>query len=592
MYKPLPIGVEFFEKIRSNDYYYVDKTLFIKELIDKKGEVNLFTRPRRFGKTLTLDMLRCFFEEGRDPSLFEGLKIMEAGEKYTSQMNRYPVIKLTLKSAKQNSFRNAFLRLREEIIGEFSRHLYLAESDKLNEEMKSVFMDLYRGLSKWREKEDLLTAEEEEKEIEKESGKYAASLKTLSECLKAHHHKNVIILIDEYDVPLESSYYGGFYDRMAGFIRSLFESALKTNDCLEFAVITGCLRISKESIFTGLNNLKINSIMTPNFGEYFGFTDDEVKTMLDHYELSDKYEEVRRWYNGYIFGEKNVYNPWSSIMYISDHTGANRDYFPKSYWANTSSNSVVKDLIERADSVTKSEIENLIAGGSIEIPVHEDITYDEIYEKQDNLWNFMFFTGYLKAVASRYDAENDITYATLVIPNREARYIYSQKIINWFDQEIVKKTDRNPMFEAMRSGDAAGFEKEVNKLLRASISYMDSYENFYHGFMAGILIGSDDFSIKSNRESGDGRSDIQVIPVDPFERAFVIELKTVKPAKGESVTMEMMDSVADEALRQIEDMNYMDALKDTGFSIVGRYGISFFRKRCRVHYVEGYPGEG
>ncbi len=592
MFKPVPVGVEFFRDFKKDDYYYVDKTLFIKELIDKKGKVNLFTRPRRFGKTLTLDMLRCFFEEGGDPSLFEGLKIMGAGEKYTSQMNRYPVIRLTLKSAKQNSFRNAFLRLREEIIGEFSRHLYLAESEKLNEEMRSAFMDLYQGASQWREKNRGLTTEEEKDTlIEEEIGKYAASLKILSECLKAHHNKNVIILIDEYDVPLESSYYGGFYDRMVGFIRSLFESALKTNDCLEFSVITGCLRISKESIFTGLNNLQINSIMTPNFGEYFGFTDDEVKTMLDFYELSDKYEEVRRWYNGYIFGEKNVYNPWSSIMYISDHTGANRDYFPKSYWANTSSNSIVKDLIERADNVTKSEIENLIVGGSIEIPVHEDITYDEIYEKQDNLWNFMFFTGYLKAVANRYDADNDITYATLVIPNRETRYIYSQKIINWFDQEIVKKTDRNPMFEAMRSGDAAGFEKGISKLLRASISYMDSYENFYHGFMAGILIGSNDFSIKSNRESGDGRSDILILPISVFDRAFVIELKTVKPAKGESVTMEMMDCAADEALRQIEDLNYTDALRDKGFSIVGRYGISFYRKDCRVHYLEGYPGK-
>ena len=566
MKKPLPIGVEFFEKIISNDYYYVDKTLFIKELIDKKGEVNLFTRPRRFGKTLTLDMLRCFFEEGSDPSLFEGLKIMDAGEKYTSLMGKYPVIFLTLKSAKTGNEESAFQALRYALGREFDRHSRVLESDALSDEEKERFRD-FKG---WKPDPE----------------QYTESIKFLCECLKKATGKNTIILIDEYDVPLESSFYDGYYERMISFIRSLFEGALKTNSALEFAVITGCLRISKESIFTGLNNLNINSILTPDYGEYFGFTDEEVKAALDYYELSDKYEEVRSWYNGYLFGNSNVYNPWSTIMYLRDHIGSNRDYFPQSYWANTSSNGIVKDLIERADNETKREVEKLIEGGSIEKPVHEDITYGEIYEKQDNLWNFMFFTGYLKIISQRF--ENDILYATMVIPNRETGYIYSQKIINWFDKEIVKKADRSAMFDAMKKGDAEGFEREINKLLTPSISYMDSYENFYHGFMTGILSGSNEYTVKSNRESGSGRSDILVRPVRIFEKAFVIELKTVKQEGKRPVTMEMMDAAAEEAIKQIDDLSYADALLEDGYGNIGRYGIAFFRKDCRVHYREGY----
>ncbi|MBO6137645.1 MAG: AAA family ATPase, partial [Lachnospiraceae bacterium] len=430
MFKPLPIGVEFFEEFKRNDYYYVDKTLFIKELIDKKGKVNLFTRPRRFGKTLTLDMLRCFFEEGSDPALFSGLKIMEAGEKYTSMMGKYPVIFLTLKSAKTGDEKSAFEAIRYVLAREFDRHSFVLESDALNEDDKAKFIS-YRG---WKP----------------EPEEYKDSIKFLCECIKKVTGKNTIILIDEYDVPLESSFYDGYYDHMVSFIRSLFENALKTNTALEFAVITGCLRISKESIFTGLNNLKINSILTNNYGEYFGFTDEEVKATLDFYELSDKYEEVRDWYNGYDFGGKNVYNPWSTIYYVDDHV-AKHDAFPVSYWANTSSNSIVRDLIERADSDTKGEIERLIEGGSIEKPIHEDITYGEIYQGQDNLWNFMFFTGYLKVISQRF--ENETIFATMVIPNLETRYIYSQKIINWFKQELVQKADRSALFETMKNGD-------------------------------------------------------------------------------------------------------------------------------------------
>ena len=566
MNKPLPIGIEFFEEFKRNDYYYVDKTLFIKELMDKKGKVNLFTRPRRFGKTLTLDMLRCFFEEGSDPALFSGLRIMDAGEKYTSQMGKYPVIFLTLKSAKTGNEKAAFEAMRNTLAREYDRHCDILKSEALSDEEVSDFLR-YR-----------------DRKMEPEQ--YTDSLKFLCECIKKTTGKNVIILIDEYDVPLESSFYDGYYDHMVGFIRSLFEGALKTNTALEFAVITGCLRISKESIFTGLNNLSIVSILTPDYGEYFGFTDEEVRSMLDYYSLPDKYDEVRSWYNGYIFGTSNVYNPWSVIMYLRDHIGANRDYVPVSYWANTSSNSIVRDLVERADGETKAEIEKLIAWGSIEKPIHEDITYGEIYQKKDNLWNFMFFTGYLKITSQR--VEDDKIYATLVVPNRETRYIYSEKILNWFDQEIVKKSDRSALFESMKKGDAGGFEREINKLLAPSISYMDSYENFYHGFMAGILSGSMEYMVKSNRESGNGRSDLLMKTGDVFEKAFVIELKAVKQQGKQPVTMEMMDEACDEAIKQIDDNHYADALLEDGYGNIGRYGISFFKKRCRVHYKEGY----
>ena len=568
MFKPLPIGVEFFEEFKKNDYYYVDKTLFIKELLDKKGKVNLFTRPRRFGKTLTLDMLRCFFEEGSDPSLFEGLKIMEAGEKYTAMMGKYPVICLTLKSAKTGNELSAFEALKNVLAREFDRHGFILESDALSEKEKERFLNF----------RDWVPEPEE----------YKDSIRFLCECLKKALGKNTIILIDEYDVPLESSFYDGYYDHMVSFIRGLFENALKTNTALEFAVITGCLRISKESIFTGLNNLSINSILSPDFGAYFGFTDDEVFKMLEDYGLSDKYEEVRSWYNGYIFGESNVYNPWSTIMYLRDHIGANRDYYPVSYWANTSSNSIVRDLIERADSDTKAEIERLIEGGSIEKPVHEDITYDEIYKEQDNLWNFMFFTGYLKKTAERFDEKKKSTCITMMIPNGETEYIYRQKIINWFRQEIVQKSDRSALFEAMQNGDAEGFEKEINKLLTPSISYMDSYENFYHGFMAGILAGSNVYMVKSNRESGNGRSDLLIRTGDVFAKAFVIELKTVKQEGKKPVTLEMMDEAAEAAIKQIDDSAYADGLLEEGYGNIGRYGIAFFKKRCRVHYKDGY----
>ena len=597
--KKIGIGYEDYKDFTKEKMYYVDKTLLIRDIVDKGGKTTLFTRPRRFGKTLALSMLRTFFELEYDRDgntidnrrYFEGMRIMEAGDEILSMMGQYPVINLSLKSAKQSDFYNAFTMLRREIMGEYDRHGYLAESELLAEGDKKTFRELRWGELDWEEKRRSFKDKEEyDTEFRNEVGRYATSLKILSELLKKHHNKNVIILIDEYDVPLENSWFRGFYDEMVDFIRSLFESALKTNNALERSVVTGCLRISKESIFTGLNNLVINSILTPDFGEYFGFTDDEVKAMLDSYGLPDKYEEVRDWYNGYLFGDKNVYNPWSTVLYISDHIGSNRNYFPVSYWANTSSNSIVRELVERADDETKKELERLIEGGSIEKPVHEDITYGEIYTEQDNLWNFMFFTGYLRLTGERIEGEK--RYCTMVIPNRETRYIYSEKIRSWFKLEVVDKTDRSALFNALKQGDAETLEQEINKLLRRSVSYMDSYENFYHGFMTGILLGGDGYTVKSNRESVDGRSDILIRPVDIFDRAFVIELKTVKPEhKKQKITMEMMDLAAEEALKQIVDRNYMEALEEDGYPEAGRYGISFFGKRCRVHYAQGYPDE-
>jgi hypothetical protein len=378
--KAIPIGVENYKEIIDKKYYYVDKTWFMKDLLDKQGKVNLFTRPRRFGKTLTLSMLKTFFEqEIKDGDVvdnkryFDGMKIMEAGEEYTQHMCQYPVISFSLKSAKQPNYEMAYACIKADIIREYDRHRYVLEGSCLTDTQKKKYNEFI---------------EESVSEAD-----YATSLKFLSECLAKYHGKNTIILIDEYDVPLENSYFEGFYDKMIVFIRSLFESAVKTNDSLEFAVITGCLRISKESIFTGLNNLQVNSLLTVDYAEYFGFVQEEVDLMLEYYQLESKKDELKSWYDGYKFGNTEVYNPWSVINYVRTAESL-ITAFPKPYWSNTSSNSIVRELIERADSNAKKDIEKLIAGGTLEVAVHEDITYDDIYSSQDNLWNFLFFTGY------------------------------------------------------------------------------------------------------------------------------------------------------------------------------------------------------
>ncbi|SFC49671.1 AAA family ATPase [Clostridium uliginosum] len=552
-FKPLPIGVDDFEKLITRNYYYIDKTLLIKDLLDNKADVNLFTRPRRFGKTLNISMLQHFFENSeKDNSyLFEDLNIMKTGEKYISHMGKYPVINLSLKSAKQPTFELALKCIKDELVDEFRRHDYILKSDKLSKEK-----------------------EEYERIERKESGQelYVTALKFLSQCLEKYHGKKVIILIDEYDVPLENAFFEGFYDEMIAFIRSLFESALKTNSSLEFSVITGCLRISKESIFTGLNNLEIISILNKSYDEYFGFTQEEVSKMLGDYDLNEKETLIKEWYNGYIFGDAEVYNPWSAVRFVKD-LGVDKNRFPSSYWANTSSNSIVKSLIEKADTKTKQEIELLIEGKTIEKLVHEDITYDEIYDSMDNLWNFMFFTGYFKKVSERMD-EEDNHYLELSIPNREVKYIFRTKILKWFEEK-VKAKDLSKLYTSIINGEAEIFEEELGRLLMETISFNDSYENFYHGFVVGALANMHDYIVKSNREGGKGRSDLFIKSVSKRGVAIVIEFKIAKK-------IDHLEKRAEDALKQIEDKGYDMELRSEGYKNIIRYGISFCEKDCYI----------
>ncbi|MDY4078095.1 MAG: AAA family ATPase [Clostridium sp.] len=562
--KPLPIGIDNFENLVTRGYYFIDKTLLIKDLLDNKASVILFTRPRRFGKTLNMSMLQYFFEDRYNEYdgskfdneyLFKGLKIMSEGEEYTSHMGKYPVINLSLKSAKQGSKELAFKCLREEIANEFRRHQYILKSNVLENE-REEYMKIVR-------KDDDMSL-------------YATSLRFLSNCLEKYHNKKVIILIDEYDVPLENSFFRGFYDEMIDFIRSLFESALKTNPSLEFAVITGCLRISKESIFTGLNNLKIISILDDRYAEHFGFTDKEVMKICNDYDMPQKYEVIKEWYNGYIFGETNVYNPWSVMQYVDD-LKANINRYPSSYWANTSSNSIVKSLIERADTITKEEIEALIEGKTVEKPVHEDITYDEVYDTIDNLWNFMFFTGYFKKVSERVDEEEN-RFIELAIPNKEVKYIFKTKILKWFNEKI-KLCNMTKLFNSIINKEPKIFEEELGKLLIETISFNDAYENFYHGFLAGVLTNMKGYIVKSNREGGTGRSDIFIKSVSKRGIAIVIEFKIAKD-------IDDLEKRAEDAIKQIENKKYDMELRSEGYKNIVKYGIAFYQKDCLVKIKE------
>lgn len=557
--RALSIGIEDYKEIIDKPYYYVDKTLMIKELLDKGGKVTLFTRPRRFGKTLALSMLKTYFEkemteEGNvkdNSSYFSGMKIMEAGEDYTRHMGQYPVISLSLKSAKQPSFQMAYAMLKRQIAAEYDRHSYILSGKALSVSDKQRYQEILE------QKEDV--------------NLYLDAIKFLSDCLARYHNQNVIILLDEYDVPLENAYFQGFYEEMIQFIRSLFESALKTNSSLEFAVVTGCLRISKESIFTGLNNLEINSILNDHFAEYFGFTQQEVEEILSFYEIEEKTEEVKRWYDGYLFGTTEVYNPWSVVNYVETAI-TNRIAFPRPYWSNTSSNSIVKELIETADDGVKGEIERLIAGGTIEKPVHEEITYEDIHSTQDNLWNFLFFTGYLKAVSARFEV--DTIYLTLTIPNEEVRYIYRNTIREWFEKR-QKGYDFTPFYEGVRNGNCEQMEEFINSQLAGSISYYDNAENFYHGYLFGILSGIGGCEILSNKEQGNGRPDLVLKPFSPKEPAFIIELKCARK-------FGQMEALCREALEQIEEQHYAADLLEEGYQEVRKYGICFCRKHCMV----------
>lgn len=557
--KAISIGIESYKEIVDRPYYYVDKTLLIKDLLDNGTLVSCFTRPRRFGKTLALSMLKTFFELEMDSKgnvidnshYFEGMKIAEAGECYMNQQGKYPVISLSLKSAKQPDFDMAYQCMIQDIAYEYDRHRYVLLGEALSDADKAIYTSIM--------------------ERKGEKAQYATSLKFLAECLKKYHGRNVVILIDEYDVPLENAYFRGFYNQMIDFVRSLFESALKTNDSLEFAVITGCLRISRESIFTGLNNLEVISVLNENYSEYYGFTESEVKEMLRTYGLEEKLQEVKQWYDGYLFGNTEVYNPWSVINYVKNGISGSRS-FPQPYWSNTSSNSIVRELIDHADLHVKKEIEELIAGGTIEKPVHEDITYEDIHKTQDNLWNFLFFTGYLKKTDERFEV--DTSYLTMTIPNEEVRFIYRNNIKEWFDNKL-KNTDLNVLYNAVLDGNCTVFEEQVNNQLAETISYYDYAESYYHGFLCGLLKGCNRYATISNRESGNGRPDIVLAYPSARGPVIILELKVAK-------RFQELEAGCDAALEQIEQQNYAAYWENEGYTSITKYGICFYKKECMV----------
>lgn len=553
-YKALPVGIDDFKEIIQMGYYYVDKTLLIKDLLDHKGKVKLFTRPRRFGKSLNMSMIRYFFEKSQENTkeLFENTKILCAGEKYIQHMGEYPVISISLKSLKQEDFELSFEQLKRVIKKEYDYHWNaICVCDALSENEKERY--------------------EKIRNLNGEKADYYIALEFLSECLYKCYQQKTIILVDEYDVPLENAYFNGFYDKMISLIRSLFESALKTNPNLEFAVLTGCLRISKESIFTGLNNLEIISILNSNYAEYFGFTQKETDQMLKDYQLEQRREIVKKWYDGYQFGNADVYNPWSLINYVKN-AFSNEEVLPSPYWSNTSSNSIVRRLVQRADMSARQEIEDLIEGKTIIKPIHEDITYEDIELSQDNLWNFLFFTGYLKKLGEKQ--EEEIRYVEMGIPNSEVRYIYKTAVLRWFEEQIEQQ-DLSGFYQSILNGAAEEVERVLSENLMETISFYDYQENFYHGFLAGMLKNIDNYIVLSNRESGNGRPDLILKYPSVRGKAVVFELKV-------SDTYQGLESKCQEALRQIEERKYVTELCEEGYSDIIKYGIAFYRKECKV----------
>ena len=556
----LPVGIENFQEIRQADFYYVDKTRLIEQLIDQWGKVNLFTRPRRFGKTLNMSMLRCFFEIGADEALFEGLYISRKQELCEQYMGKFPVVFLSLKNVDGLTFENARYQLTELVGREASRFLFLLESDRLTETDK----DIYRTL------------------ISVENGRYSmdenilsSALQMLSQLLHKHYGQKTIILIDEYDVPLDKAFQHGYYKEMVLMIRGVFGQALKTNDSLYFAVLTGCLRVSKESIFTGLNNFKVLSITDHRFDEHFGFTDDEVCRLLTAYGMEDHLSETKEWYDGYHFGNTDVYCPWDVINHV-DCLRGNPDAEPLSYWINTSGNGFVKRFVDKADKTPRDEIEQLIAGNPIEKRIRLELTYDEIDNSIDNLWSVLFTTGYLTQVGKAVDG-----VYRLVIPNKEVREVFVFQIQEWFRQTIVE--DAKPMQElcqAFLDGDAEKIQKHLTQILGRMISILDTKardeqkENFYHGLLLGLLRSERDWLIRSNVESGDGFCDILIEPEDP-DAGMVIELKY-------AATFRELDSACEKAMQQIRDRRYDEALRNDGRENILAYGIAFCKKRCKV----------
>ncbi len=562
----LPVGIDDFRKLRESHFYYVDKTRLIEQLLLNWSEVTLFTRPRRFGKTLNMSMLKSFFDIGTDKALFDGLYISGNKELCDEYMGKYPVIFLSLKGVEGLTYEEAFEAFVRIMGKEINRVSFLADSDKLTQ----IEREQYKGLTIM--KNGRLAFDKE---------KLISSLQLLSQLLYKHYGKKVVILIDEYDVPLDKAFQNGYYNEMVSLIRGLFGQALKTNEFLQFAVLTGCLRISKESIFTGLNNFKVMSITDSRFDEQFGFTDSEVKKLLSDYGMDSHFDEVKEWYDGYHFGKADVYCPWDVINH-ADHLRDDSDAKPQTYWINSSGNSLVRRLINRADSSTKDEIERLIAGEAIEKVIRQDLTYDEIENSIDNIWSVLFTTGYLTKIGEVKLPDSESYAYMLVIPNKEVREVFVLQIQEWFKADVANDNDTMKLLsKAILDNDEAILARQLNIVMGRMISILDTKapddmkENFYHGLLLGLLRGSNpDWLIKSNRESGDGFSDILIKPENP-DLGIVIEVKYAKEFKG-------LDAACDAAMAQIKQKRYDETLRDEGRCDILAYGIAFCRKRCKV----------
>ena len=562
----LPVGIDDFRKLRESHFYYVDKTRLIEQLLLNWSEVTLFTRPRRFGKTLNMSMLKSFFDIGTDEALFDGLYISGNKELCDEYMGKYPVIFLSLKGVEGLTYEEAFEAFVRIMGKEVNRVSFLADSDKLTQ----IEREQYKGLTIM--KNGRLAFDKE---------KLISSLQLLSQLLYKHYGKKTVILIDEYDVPLDKAFQNGYYNEMVSLIRGLFGQALKTNEFLQFAVLTGCLRISKESIFMGLNNFKVMSITDSRFDEQFGFTDEEVRKLLSDYGMDSHFDEVKEWYDGYHFGRADVYCPWDVINH-ADHLRDDGDAKPQTYWINSSGNSLVRRLINRADSSTKDEIERLIAGEAIEKVIRQDLTYDEIENSIDNIWSVLFTTGYLTKVGEVKLADSESYAYKLIIPNKEVREVFVLQIQEWFKAVVANDNDTMKLLsKAILDKDETILARQLNIVMGRMISILDTKapddmkENFYHGLLLGLLRGSNpEWLIRSNRESGDGFSDILIKPENP-DLGIVIEVKYAKEFKK-------LDAACDAAMAQIKEKRYDEPLRDEGRCDILAYGIAFCRKRCRV----------
>ena len=562
----LPVGIENFEEIRKLGFYYIDKTRLIEQLLQGWGKVTLFTRPRRFGKTLNMSMLKSFFEIGTDKTLFDGLYISGNKELCDEHMGKYPVIFLSFKGVEGLTYDEAFDALVRVIGKEISRVSFLADSDKLT----MLEREQYKGLTIIEDGSFVFSKD-----------KLISSLQLLSQLLYKHYGQKVVILIDEYDVPLDKAFQNGYYKEMVSLIRGLFGQALKTNEFLQFAVLTGCLRVSKESIFTGLNNFEINSIVDIDHDEQFGFTDDEVMKLLSDYDRSGRYHDAKEWYDGYHFGNADIYCPWDVINFakklVSDPSAR-----PSAFWINSSGNDMVKRFVDKADQTTRDEIEKLVAGGFVEKQLRLDLTYDEIDSTIDNLWSVLFTTGYLTKIGEVKVPDSESYAYKLVIPNKEVREVFILQIQEWFKAVVAKDDDTMKLLSrAILDKDEKQIARQLNIVMSRMISILDTKapdamkENFYHGLLFGLLRGSNpDWLIKSNRESGDGFSDILIEPEDP-DAGIVIEVKYAKEMKE-------LDAACEPAMAQIKNKRYDEALRDEGRCDILAYGIAFCRKRCRV----------